>query len=638
MSSPRPPSPGLAGTSLDAAMLQAFLDAIPARVLAVDRQHRILFANRELLQFLGARLEQVMGRHLRDVIGAAYDQSYAPLHERLFDRGESVHSEGWVDYPHRGRLYVQEQFLPHVQGDGQVQVVFVLIRDLTELKTREAELSAKVAQLQEAEALKSAIFDHALAAMVSSDEQGRVVEFNPAAEAMFGHARAAVLGRTVADALFPPRMRELHRQGLAALRQGQHEQQLGQRIEMLALHAGGHEFPVEIVFWRTRVGVADYYTATMVDLTERKAAAAEIARQRDALRQSEKLSAMGSLLAGVAHELNNPLAIVTGRASLLQEKAEGTPMADDARRIHEAAQRCARIVRSFLDLARAKPGELVAVQLNELARGAADLLQYSLRSSEVRLELALAPGLPTVQADADRLGQAVLNLMLNAQQALTELGAGAPRVMSLATAVQDGGVTLRVSDSGPGVPPALRERIFDPYFTTKAAGAGTGLGLSVSRAVARELGGELSLEPSGAGACFVLRLPLPAQAVAEPPRPQVLVVDDEPELAELIEAMLQAAGFAVSRAASGAAALQVLKSAVPDAIVCDLRMPDMDGMALWRQVRQSHPALATRMLFITGDALSASAQRFFAESACPHLDKPFAKPALLAAVRALLAG
>ena len=688
-------------------MLQALLDATPARVVVADREHRFLFVNREILAFLHAPAEKVIGRYLRDVLGPAYQAAYQPLHAQIFDRGQSVQREGWVDYPFHGRLYVQENFLPHAPDGGPVVAVFVFIRDLTELKTREAELSAQLQQLQEAEALKSAIFDHALAAMVSSDAEGRVVAFNPAAERMFGHAREAVLGRAVSQVCFPERLRGLQRAGLQALRLGQPLPQLGQRIELQALHADGHEFPVEIVFWRTQVGSDDFYTATMVDLTERQAAAAEIARQRDALRQGEKLSAMGSLLAGVAHELNNPLAIVMGRSSLLRDKAAGSEWADDAQRIHEAAERCGRIVRTFLDMARQRPAVRQAVALNELVRGAADLLKYSLLNQGIALELGLAADLPMLWADADRLGQVVLNLMVNAQQALApaaaragqdssapNLGASpAPshRRLRIETGTAPGPagsapgpageqLWLRVRDNGAGVAPALRARIFDPYFTTKPGAAGTGLGLSVSRAVAREHGGDLRLEDTDHGASFLLTLPLlpkdavvatgptapghtaplaatckPALALAPAPAsssssapvtapvtaqtvaPRVLVVDDEPEIAEMIELMLTGAGHVVDCAASGAEALERLRQQAFDAIVCDLRMPGMDGPALWRRLQQGHAELAQRMLFVTGDSLSPGAQQFLIESGCSSLEKPFAKPELLAAVRACLA-
>jgi signal transduction histidine kinase len=237
-------------------------------------------------------------------------------------------------------------------------------------------------------------------------------------------------------------------------------------------------------------------------------AARQIERQRDALRQSEKLSAMGTLLAGVAHELNNPLAIVMGRASLLEEKTEASALAADARRIREAAERCGRIVRTFLNMARQKPPERRAVQLNDIVRAAADMLGYTLRSHGITVDLALADDMPVAQADPDQLGQVVLNLIVNAQQALGNVDAA--RQLTLATGVElarpgrEPRVWLRVADTGPGVPEEARARIFEPFFTTKGAGLGTGLGLSVSRAIVREHGGELTLEPHAGGASFRL--------------------------------------------------------------------------------------------------------------------------------------
>jgi two-component system NtrC family sensor kinase len=269
----------------------------------------------------------------------------------------------------------------------------------------------------------------------------------------------------------------------------------------------------------------------------------------------------------------------------------------------------------------------------------------------VQLTLRLAPDLPEVHADADRLGQLVLNLMVNAQQALVSVPA--PRELAIETGfapAQDGGkaqLWLRVCDNGPGVPPEVRERIFDPYFTTKGEGAGTGLGLPVSRSVARDHGGELVLDDSARGACFRLLLPIeaaplpmppatPAAAPAAPVSQRVLVVDDEPEIVDLVRAMLEGAGYEVATAESGALALEMLGEVNFDAIVSDLRMPDMDGAALWREVKARWPALAQRLLFVTGDTLSPGARRFLADAGCPSLDKPFAKADLLARVKALL--
>ncbi|HEX2010016.1 MAG TPA: ATP-binding protein [Roseateles sp.] len=511
------------------------------------------------------------------------------------------------------------------------------------------------------EARKSAILDHALEAMVSTDGEGRIVEFNPAAEAMFGRSLVEVRGADVAELIIPPRFRAAHRAGLARLHGGEGGTMLGRRLEMQALRRDGEEFAVEMVLWRSEVGGAVNYTASLVDVSERLLARQEIERQRESLRQTEKLSAMGSLLAGVAHELNNPLSIVMGRADLLEDKLQDSPLRDDAQRIREAAERCGRIVRTFLNMARAKPTRRAPLMLNDIVRAAADMLGYTLRSHGIALELHLDPELPQLMGDADQLGQVLLNLLVNAQQALALRTAGEqPRRIVVATGVEtrrpgpatrEPRVWLRVQDNGPGVPPEVRAQLFQPFFTTKADGLGTGLGLSVSRSLVREHGGELMLETHSPerGASFRLSLPIsgfpeaggaPAEAPrapvpAEPTPLRLLVVDDEAELAEVMRETLEGAGYEVATAENGAVGLALLMEARFDAIVSDLRMPEVDGAELWRAVRALQPPLAARMLFVTGDILSPAAEEFLRECACAALEKPFQPHDLLAAVRRL---
>ena len=547
-----------------------------------------------------------------------------------------------------------ETFVPYGREGGELELVAVFGRDHTELKMRETELADGLAQLHRSEALKSAIFDHAFAALVSTDAAGHIVEFNPAAAKMFGRTRAEVLGRPVSEVMIPERFRPAHEAGIARLQSGGEGRVLGKRLEMHALRADGSEFPMEMVLWRTAAGGAVFYTASIADVSERHDAARQIERQREALRQSEKLTAMGSLLAGVAHELNNPLAIVMGRASLLEEKCENHPeLKADAARIREAAERCGRIVRTFLDMARNRPSRRSAVSLNEMARAAAEMLLYGYQTHDIELDLALADGLPPVQADADQIGQVVMNLLVNAQQALAGFD-GARRVrvetgVRPASAEREAAVWLRVQDNGPGIAPDSRSRLFEPFFTTKAEGAGTGLGLAVSRSLARDHGGDVVLEPAaaGSGASFLLTLPLvAAQAPSAPrasaPEPasaaqaRLLVVDDEADLAALMRDMLESAGYDVATAESGAVALELLDTARFDAIVSDLRMPDMDGAGLWREVSARHPELAARMLFVTGDTLSPDARQFLKASKGLSLDKPFSKADLLGRVAALL--
>ncbi|MCE9659740.1 MAG: PAS domain S-box protein [Burkholderiales bacterium] len=639
--------------TIDARLGAVLLDNITSRLAVIDPGQRYLYANREMLDFLGWSAEDLVGRRVSEVIGETAYAGYLPIVERVWS-GETIRIEGWVEFPSRGRRFMSETFVPYGHAEGDIELVAVFGRDHTELKMREVELADGLAQLHRSEALKSAIFDHAFAALVSTDAQGRIVEFNPAAAAMFGRTRAEVLGRPVSEVMIPERFRPAHEAGMRRMQGGGEGRVMGKRLEMHALRADGSEFPMEMVLWRTAAGGAVFYTASIADVSERHDAARQIERQREALRQSEKLSAMGSLLAGVAHELNNPLAIVMGRASLLEEKCDDHPaLKADAARIREAAERCGRIVRTFLDMARNRPSRRGPVSLNEMARAAAEMLLYGYQTHDIALDLALAEGLPAVQADADQIGQVVMNLLVNAQQALSGTD-GERRVrvetgFRAAAAGSGAAVWLRVHDNGPGVPGAARSRLFEPFFTTKAEGAGTGLGLAVSRSLARDHGGDVELETpaEGAGASFLFSLPVVAAEAAgvappnssEPgaaPQARLLVVDDEADLAALMRDMLEGAGYEVATAESGAVALELLDTARFDAVVSDLRMPDMDGAGLWREVSARHPMLAQRMLFVTGDTLSPDARQFLKASRGLELDKPFSKADLLARVAKLL--
>lgn len=358
------------------------------------------------------------------------------------------------------------------------------------------------------EARKSAIMDHALEAMVSTDAQGRILDFNPAAEAMFGRQLAEVRGADAATLLVPERARDAFRHDLQRLGNQASASNQGQRQQLQVLRADGSELSVEMVLWRSEFEGEVHVTASLVDISERLAAREEIERQRDSLRQSEKLSAMGLLLANIAHELNNPMAIVLGRAALLEAKASGSPLAAEASTIREAADRCGRIVKTFLSMAKGRPLQRQPVRLAELVRAATDLLAHSLRAERVELDIAVDADLPELQADPDRIGQLLLNLLVNALQALAQQPG--PRRLSISASCELGQLWLRIEDNGPGIAEAQREQLFQPFFTTK--GEGTGLGLALSRSVAREHGGELRLLPPSEawpGARFELRLPLP---------------------------------------------------------------------------------------------------------------------------------
>lgn len=369
-------------------------------------------------------------------------------------------------------------------------------------------------------------------------------------------------------------------------------------------------------------------------VVERARAEAELAASREALHQSEKLTALGSLLAGVSHELNNPLSVVVAQSVMMEEDAEGTKLASRAGKIRSAAERCAKIVATFLALARQKPPERRRVDVNMVVRGALELTAYGLRSTGVEVECDLGDDLPMLEADADQLHQVFANLFVNAQQALQEVDRRRRLTVITRLGRAPGTVEVDVADNGPGIPEDIRRRVLEPFFTTKPQGAGTGLGLSYSNGVVEAHGGTLDLIETSEGATF--RVTLPARLSAEAPAalaPQIvkagaarghaLVVDDEADIADTLAELLEAQGFRVRIAGNGAEAKRQLASQDFDLILSDLRMPDIDGPALYAWIAAERPHLRDRIGFVTGDTMGPNAVRFLATTGRPSLEKPF---------------
>ena len=361
---------------------------------------------------------------------------------------------------------------------------------------------------------------------------------------------------------------------------------------------------------------------------------ATVRERTEQLLQSEKVATMGSLLAGVAHELNNPLAIMMGQATLLRESAAGTPYAARADKIHTAGARCARVVKNFLALARNHPPERGPVALSSVVAQAIELLAYELRTSSIDVELRLSDSVPVFQADGHQLHQVIVNLIANAHHAMRQTTG--PRRITLASEFDAAAarVRLTIADTGPGIPREIQARIFDPFFTTKPAGEGTGLGLSLCRGIVEEHGGTLTVESEvGHGATFVVLLPATtvgaanaAEAVerAVPVSPKtILVVDDEPDIAAILAETLQHDGHKVDVAADGAEALVRVQSRDYDVIFTDTKMPRMDGPTFYRDLIRRLPAFTRRVVFVTGDVMDREKREWLESTGCLTLAKPF---------------
>jgi C4-dicarboxylate-specific signal transduction histidine kinase/CheY-like chemotaxis protein len=387
---------------------------------------------------------------------------------------------------------------------------------------------------------------------------------------------------------------------------------------------------------------------TQSAFAERRQLEEELARQREALHQSEKMTALGTLLAGVAHELNNPLAVVVGRSAILAEALEGTPHARGIGKLRDAADRCSRIVKTFLAMARRSGPRRATIDLNELVENALDVTAYGLRTAGITVTCDLDPGLPLTHADGDQIVQILMNLIINAQHALAA-HVGTQRRLTIATRRGSAAETIQVmvSDNGPGVPIAIRGQIFDPFFTTKQVGQGTGMGLAVSRGMAEAQGGTLELLPSPKGAAFQLTLPIAhslpsgnvedaAPATPVPSSQRALVVDDETEVGELIRDSLQDLFAEVDLHRDGRAALAAMDQRSYDLVISDLRMPGMSGIELYQEIVSSHPDLGGRFLFVSGDIQYRQELRGSIVADLPVLEKPFAPDELRSLVSELL--
>lgn len=410
--------------------------------------------------------------------------------------------------------------------------------------------------------------------------------------------------------------------------------------------------------WVEITAVADSITPEVIgisalvrDVSDRKKLDDQTRDLYHQLLQAEKLASLGQTISGIAHELNNPLATILTWAERLNERN-----ADDQSRrgldvILGEAERAARIVRNLLTFARKRHTTRTMVDLNHVVRETLALRSYEQRVTNINVLAALAAGLPQVFADPHQLQQVLLNLVINAEQAmLSANGRGTLVVRTWHNAELDT-VVLEVNDDGPGIPDEVQAKIFDPFFTTKEVGKGTGLGLTVAYAIVQEHGGRIWLSsPTGAGASFFVELPTGDAQVVRAPQPpaesfakdipagaSVLVVEDEPALAAAVSEGLADAGFLVDRAGDGEEALARVGASTYDLIVCDLKMPRIDGMQFYRAIAATRPALARRVIFVTGDVVGTEAERFLEDSGCRWLAKPFRLADLLRTARELLA-
>lgn len=603
--------------------LQQILNNSPAMIYARDPEDRFLFVNREWERVFGLESEEVVNRLDRDVRGEEVAVAYRANNQLVLERNMPLLFEETLRQADGLHTFISIKFPLH-DAQGAVYAVCGISTDITERKRADEALRVS-------EASYRAIFDAAEDAIFVHDiESAAIVDVNARACQDFGYSRDELIGMSIGalSSGEPPYTQDVALRYFARAAAGDTA-----TAEWHCRSRSGELRWYEVSCKRATIGHHERVLSVLRDITDKRRAQAELVRERETSHQREKLAALGSLLAGVSHELNNPLSVVVARAVLLEEQADPATQAA-ASKIRNAAERCARIVRTFLTMARREAPRRGPVAINEVIAAALDIAGYALRSAGIDVRLALADALPRIQADADQLHQVLLNLLINAQQSLQdEAPPRRVRIDSRLDAAQRQ-IVVTVSDNGPGIPESLRSRVFEPYFTTKPSGVGTGVGLAVSLGIVEAHGGTLTLAPvDGGGAAFVVALPVvdaddsddePQHALLGPHGVRsILVVDDEEEIRETLAEILTQARHRVVTAASGREALERLAVQRYDLVFADMRMPDIDGRALYREIQQRWPRQATRVVFVTGDMLTAALREFIAESGRPLIEKPF---------------
>ncbi|MGQ0714606.1 MAG: PAS domain S-box protein [Gemmatimonadaceae bacterium] len=583
-------------------------------IYTLDKQGIFTSANLATCQISGYGRDELLGR---SILGLLEEEEVATV-KAHFKEALSGNAQRYECHFYRktGERRVASVTNTPIQRGNVVIGVLGIARDLTANRAREEALVRSEARyLRLVESASDAIF--------TIDADGRITSVNRALERAIGRSRGELFGMRFIDVIEPSDRDAVWSHYEATLRGERVRGEIRYRDAQEALRVGSVTMTPIVEDGRVTgcLGIVR-------DMTEERTLAEQ-------LLQREKLAAVGQLVSGVAHELNNPLAGIMAFSQLMLAMSGGTPDQQDALvTIHKEAKRAAKIVSNLLIFARQRHPERTEADLNQVMQDTVELRRYALRTHQIEVDMELDPDLPLTWADAFQLQQVILNLLTNAEQALKDHG-GEKRIV-LRTRREGELIIASVADTGPGIRPEELDQIFNPFFTTKPVGEGTGLGLSISDAIIREHGGQIRVSSQpGEGAVFTVELPIvhapvprtgeiPVEPVRSTLPRTMLIVDDEPALRAALSLFLEREGHTVDAVASGREALEHARTRRYDAILLDLRMPDMSGDALFEELLASDPEHAARVVFATGDVDSEGARAFLAQAGRPYICKPFA--------------
>jgi PAS domain S-box-containing protein len=541
------------------------------------------------------------------------------------------------------RAYFVANARPLRDARGQLCGAVTVLRDVTEQKRAHQ-------ALVDSEQMAQSIINSSLDAFVQTDENGSILDWSPQAEVLTGWTRAEALGSKTVELLVPERDRDAHRQRSVLFLQEAAGGAPGMRYEARALHRDGHEFMVEVSLTVLRRG-AGYIVNTFIrDITQRRAA-------EEQLIQALKMESLGQLTGGIAHDFNNMLTVITGTIEILADGVKDTPhLATITKLIGDAADRGASLTASLLAFARKQPLQPAEIDVNELVSEAVRLLAPVL-GKNIEVETALSSDAWPAFVDRSQLSAALVNLAINARDAMPGGGTltittgnftlGIPQAMARGVERAGDYVAIEVSDTGTGIAPADLDRIFDPFFSTKEVGRGTGLGLSMVFGFAKQSRGSVDVRSEeGSGTAFRIYLPkadtsaLQPLARGDPPvqggNETILCVEDDRKIRDYVTMQLETLGYKVIVAGNADEALAIVRQgAAFDLLFTDIVMPgSMNGRQLAETLMDGRPSL--RVLFTSGYSDGALPLQGRVGQGIPLLTKPYRRAELARLLRRCL--
>ena len=682
--------------------LSRAVEQSPATIVITDLDGHIVYVNPQFCKTTGYSIDEAMGENPR-ILKSNYIPSseYEILWETITN-GREWHGE-FYNRRKNGEYYWESASISPILDDSGVATHYLAVKEeITARKEMERALQQRADELAFINRVSHAMvsfldIDHILNIMleeiralwdvtaglvwlVESSAESEHGDFIcrqitepyqkeaahwrlPVNSSILGWVLREKKGVVVADALTDPRYTSLIDQGTYPLRA-----LLTVPLRSRTGIIGALQFVDEQVgrFTEDDLKLAEAIAATAVNAIENARLHQNLQTQLKQLKetqsrlvQSEKLAAIGELIAGIAHELNNPLASIILYAQLMEARGVDETVSRDLQQIVTQSHRANGVVQGLLDFARQRPSEHTSTQINSVLQSTLSLLAYELRTHNIVVETEFSTAVPVILADGHQLQQVFVNLINNALQAMDDGGKGGKLTVITQCSVSrhikpanGKSILIVIQDDGPGIPQESASRIFDPFFTTKAVGKGTGLGLAVCHSIITNHNGTIWMESEpNRGAAFFIELPIVGveekvvtdvgkTAVSSPKKEgngrRILIVDDEASILLIITRILHRKGYIVDTADNGRAALARLHAEKYDLVISDLRMPNMDGQEFYQKTIENYPEYNGRFIFTTGDSMHADLQDFLTDNNTITLEKPFEMTTLVDAVAKIL--